>query len=168
MPQELVVITPENAEIRVPLAGTFSRAAAFVHDFCLQMIGLIFLEIVIVIIVDKLRYSLFPLFGRDLFNGLNMLIVFFWIYGYYPFFELRNNGQTPGKKAHGIRVIGSNGQKVRLFSSLLRNFLRIADFVPFFFLAGLFSSLMTHRNQRLGDIFAGTVVIREEKTEETR
>lgn len=168
MPQELVVITPENAEIRVPLAGTFSRAAAFFHDFCLQMIGLIVLQIVTMIIFDRLRYTIFPYLSRDFFNGLNMLIVFLWIYGYYPFFELWNNGQTPGKKAHGIRVIGSNGQKVRLFGSLLRNFLRIADFVPFFFLAGLFSTLMTNRNQRLGDIFAGTVVIREENTGETR
>ncbi len=168
MPQELVVITPENAEIRVPLAGTFSRAAAFFHDFCLQMIGLFFLQIVVMIIFDKVRYSFFSHLSRDFFDGLNMLIVFLWIYGYYPYFELCNNGQTPGKKAHGIRVIGSNGQKVRLFGSLLRNFLRIADFVPFFFLAGLFSSLMTDRNQRLGDIFAGTVVIREENTGDSK
>lgn len=158
MPQELIIVTPENAEIRVPLAGTFSRAAAFMHDIVLQFFGLLALQFLYQFVTGMVNpFS----FGRDFFYGLNMLLIFIWTYGYYPFFELLYNGQTPGKKAHGIRVISSNGQRVRLFSSLLRNFLRIADFFPFMFFSGIVATLLTAQNQRLGDLFANTVVIRE-------
>ncbi len=162
MPQELVIHTPENAEIRVPLAGMFSRATAFVHDLAVQIAVLFVEHIVLILLLENyhMRQSVF--YHAGILYGLYLIVIFLTVFGYYTFYELYSNGQTPGKKAHGLRVVTLNGQKVSLFSSLLRNFLRIADFMPFMFLAGVFSVLITDRHQRIGDLFAGTVVIRTE------
>ena len=163
MPQELVVHTPENAEIRVPLAGMFSRAAAFVHDFLVQLVCLAAVHIGFLLLIEEVFRNHRVLYELKLLQGLHLIVMFVLIFGYYTFFELYRNGQTPGKKAYSLRVVSLNGQRVGLFSSLLRNFLRIADFMPFMFLAGMFSALITDRHQRIGDLFAGTVVISTEE-----
>ncbi len=162
MPQELVIHTPENAEIRVPLAGMFSRATAFVHDLVVQIVILFVEHIVFIMALDNYHMRNSIIYHAGIAQGLYLIVVFLTVFGYYTFYELYSNGQTPGKKAHGLRVVTLNGQKIRLFGSLLRNFLRIADFMPFLFMAGVFSVLITDRHQRIGDLFAGTVVIRTE------
>jgi uncharacterized RDD family membrane protein YckC len=159
LPQELIIHTPENAEIRVPLAGMFSRAAAFVHDVLLQMMSLVFVHIGFVFFMEEFRMNHRGLYSSQLLQGLHLLVLFVMVFGYYTYYELFAEGQTPGKKAYNLRVVTLSGQRVGLFSSLLRNFLRIADFMPFMFMAGLLSALITDRHQRIGDLFAGTVVI---------
>ncbi len=163
MPQELVIHTPENAEIRVPLAGMFSRATAFVHDTALQLVLLLVEHLVFATFLSG--YGVGPRMALDsgLATGIYLILVFLTIFGYHTFYDLFRNGQTPGKKAHGLRVVSLTGQRINLFSSLLRNFLRIADFMPCLFLAGVFSTLITDFHQRIGDLFGGTVVIRTEE-----
>jgi uncharacterized RDD family membrane protein YckC len=162
MPQEMVILTPENAEIRVPLAGMFTRAAAFSYDVCMILMGLIFILVgawsgLFVPILG----SLMKFFGGALF-GIYQILAMIWIFGYFPFFELIKDGRTPGKKAFGLRVVTVSGQKLRLFNAILRNFLRIADFLPFLFFAGMFTTFVTERHQRIGDFIAGTIVIKED------
>ena len=163
LPQELVIHTPENAEIRVPLAGMFSRATAFVYDLGIQVALLVVEHIVFIMILDNVRWRSSLLYHLGVVQGFYLIVVFVTIFGYYTFYELFKNGQTPGKKAYGLRVVSLGGQQVGLFSSFLRNFLRIADFMPFLFFAGVVSTLITERHQRIGDLFAGTVVIRTEE-----
>lgn len=161
MPREMVIATPENAEIRVPLAGMFTRAWAFVKDTGNQIVGFFVIEILLFIIQGMINRHANP-FAYDLFRGFSLIIYFVWAFGYHTYFEVFHNGQTPGKKSLNIRVIGINGQKVGFFSSILRNFLRIADFLPALFFSGGVSSLVSEKHQRIGDFFAATVVIREE------
>ena len=163
MPQELVIQTPENAEIRVPLAGMFSRAAAFVHDVAIQFVSLFVVHVIFLVVNQEFLRTGGWFYELRLVQGMYFIAMFVVVFGYYSFFELYRNGQTPGKKAHGLRVVSLSGQRVGLFSSLLRNFLRIADFMPFMFLAGVFTTLITDRHQRIGDLFAGTVVIRTDR-----
>ncbi len=164
MPREMVIVTPENAEIRVPLAGMFTRAWAFVKDTIRQIIGLIIIQITLLIIASQIsRHN--SRFAYDLFQGFNLIVTFVWVFGYHTYYEIFHNGQTPGKMAMNIRVVGANGQKIGFFSSVLRNFLRIADFLPALFFSGGVSSLVSERHQRLGDLFAATVVIRGDSDE---
>ena len=163
MPQELVIHTPENAEIRLPLAGMFSRATAFVHDLASLFVILLVEGIVYVMLLSNSHSATALAADRALLYGVFIIFVFLTVIGYFPFYEIFRNGQTPGKKAYGLRVVTLTGQKISFFSSLLRNFLRIADFLPFLFLAGVFSTLITDRHQRIGDLLAGTVVIRTEE-----
>jgi len=82
-------------------------------------------------------------------------------------FEI-HNGATPGKRAMGILVIQDNGIPVTPAASVIRNFLRIADFLPFFYAAGLMTMILNREFKRLGDLAAGTLVVyRDEKRERT-
>lgn len=87
--------------------------------------------------------------------------LFFFTWGYYAYYEYYNNGQTPGKQYCGIRTVTTNGQSISFFSAVLRNMLRFADFLPFSFLTAVISMLITNKHQRIGDIFADTIVIKE-------
>jgi len=99
-----------------------------------------------------------------------LIIVLFLIFaGYFIFFEWLWNGQTPGKRLLKLRVIREDGRPVTLWEALARNLLRIFDAVPGFVLPvysiGLITIFMSNRDQRIGDMFAGTVVVRERDDE---
>jgi len=88
------------------------------------------------------------------------LVVFFLAEWFYPvFFEVLADGQTPGKKSMGLRVVNHDGTPIGWSASVIRNLLRVADFLPFFYVAGLVSMLCSRSFQRLGDLAAGTLVI---------
>ena len=72
-----------------------------------------------------------------------------------------NGGRTPGKNALGIRVVGRNGEPIDFVTSAVRNMLRIIDFLPLFYLVGSIAIVATQHDQRLGDLAAGTLVVRE-------
>lgn len=71
-------------------------------------------------------------------------------------------GQTLGKRVLGIRVATLDGRRASAGSVLLRTVLRLVDALPFLYLVGLISVVATGRNrrQRLGDLAAGTAVVR--------
>ena len=99
-----------------------------------------------------------------------MIIVLFLVFaGYFIFFEWLWNGQTPGKRLLKLRVIREDGRPITLWEAIARNLLRIFDAVPGFVLPvysiGLITIFLSGRDQRIGDMFAGTVVIRERTDE---
>ena len=85
--------------------------------------------------------------------------------GYFILLEWLLNGQTPGKRMLHIRVIKQGGYALRFFDTLLRNLLRVVDFLPLFYGVGLTSLLLTRDSQRLGDLVAGTLVVYQEPVE---
>src|SRR5262249_234632 len=89
--------------------------------------------------------------------GLAVAFVVSWFYG--GLFETFWNGQTPGKRIMHIRVITVDGRPIRGWQAVLRNVLRTADSLPF---VGIVAATRTKRSQRLGDLFAGTMVVIEE------
>ena len=86
---------------------------------------------------------------------------FLLYYGYFIFFEILWNGQTPGKRSVGIRVIKDSGRRLSALETIARNLLRIVDQLPGFYALGVTVSLLNSRNKRLGDLVAGSIVIRE-------
>ncbi len=94
-----------------------------------------------------------------------IIAVFLIFSGYFIFFEWLWNGQTPGKRLLKLRVIREDGRPITLWEAAARNLLRIFDAVPGFVLpvysVGLISIFLNRRDQRVGDMFAGTVVVRE-------
>jgi uncharacterized RDD family membrane protein YckC len=162
MSQDMVIITPENAEIRVPLAGMFSRAGAFVYDIFVQIVWLVLFYIGAAFSFDFFRFPLHYYSPGLFIYGLLLIFSLVWSVGYYVYHELTNSGRTPGKKAFGIRTVMSNGQDVRFFPSLLRHVLKLADFVPSLFFAAALTMMVTEKQQRLGDLLADTVVIRDD------
>jgi uncharacterized RDD family membrane protein YckC len=120
--------------------------------------------------------ALFAGSTRDLFGrgsglvlgvGVAVLIAlaFLLTWGYFLVFELIWNGQTPGKRIAGIRVLTTRGEPVTLVHALVRNLLRLVDMLPTSYMVGVICILVTRRGQRLGDLAAGTVVVRERHAE---
>jgi uncharacterized RDD family membrane protein YckC len=83
----------------------------------------------------------------------------FW--GYFALFEAYWHGQTPGKRVMKLRVIKDSGRQITLFEALARNLLRVIDYLPSLYLVGVITMLCNKRNQRLGDLVAGTLVVHE-------
>jgi uncharacterized RDD family membrane protein YckC len=94
---------------------------------------------------------------------LLVFILFLLNWGYFVAFEALNKGQTPGKRWTGLRVVQDSGLPIGWREATLRNFVRIADIMPppACFVGGL-AILLSKRGKRLGDLLAGTMVIRED------
>jgi uncharacterized RDD family membrane protein YckC len=164
-PDEVRIETPEQIDLTLEPAGLGSRFVARFLDIDIQ-IG-IFTGVAIVCAVLLALLGGFDLSSKlapGYVGALIALVVFLIQFIYDIFFELRWNGQTPGKYAAGIRVMRDGGAPIDFRASCIRNLLRVVDFLPLFYLGGALLILLGSRRQRLGDLAAGTVVIRERAT----
>ena len=143
-------VTPEAVQLNADIAGVGSRTIALLVDTFLQ--GLVLLPVLFVSLEQGPGGT-----GQAIALGIFVFVVV-WLY--YPAFELLWRGQTPGKRFQGIRVVRTDGQPVGLAPVLVRNLIRIVDVFVLPFLA-LISMVITRRSQRLGDLAAGTMVVRE-------
>ncbi|HMU85673.1 MAG TPA: RDD family protein [Leptospiraceae bacterium] len=172
----LEIPAPEFIVFRAQTAGPMARFMAVFLDH-----AIIFLLLGITAFFAAI-FAAFELAGTKSagFSTFLLLIAFFFLQWFYFFaFEWLNKGRTPGKMALGLRVISIDGTAVDVVQILIRNMLRIADMFPFKFLVwllylptytiGLISSVMSApRFRRLGDLAAGTIVIREIPTEKEK
>lgn len=145
--------TPEGVRFSYYLAGPAIRFMAWFIDL---------LAIAAVMIVFGSLLSLVSLLSPDLSGALYYLLFFVLSVCYSLILEWRWNGQTLGKKLFRLRVLDASGLKLTLFQVVLRNLLRPVDSLPLFYCLGGFVSLIHPQYQRLGDISAGTLVIREQ------
>jgi uncharacterized RDD family membrane protein YckC len=175
----IAIVTPENIAFEYRVAGPFRRFIAYVVDFLLR---------VFVVVVISIALCM----GASWFLGPAtagvILILWFlatWLYG--GVFETFMNGQTPGKRLLGIRVLTVEGQPINGLQAMVRNILRTVDelpplpiqafpfinddpdgvtqiayFIPTFVL-GLIVMSCNRRFQRLGDLVTGTMVVIEER-----
>ena len=159
-PEKLTIDTPEQIALEFPLAGAGSRFLALAIDSFVQIAILAVLGLVGLIAL-WFRSRGFQSLATWVAATL-VLLGFLLYYGYFAAFEALWGGQTPGKRAVGLRVISVTGQPITTFDALLRNLLRIVDQMPGIYAVGVLSIFFTSRNQRLGDLVAGTVVVQEQ------
>ena len=147
--------------LELPLAGVGSRFLALAYDSLLQAAILIGLGLVGVLA----GLVIVPAAGRPgaaVWVFAVLLLLAFVVYtGYFALFEAIWNGQTPGKRQVGLRVIDVSGRPITAYAAILRNLLRLVDQLPGFYALAIVSVLLTERNQRLGDLAAGTVVVHD-------
>jgi uncharacterized RDD family membrane protein YckC len=158
--------TPEQTKIEFTVAGIGSRALALAID-SLILFGAIVIVIVIGFIVASMAAFVSRLAGMWLTAGL-LIVAFLLYYGYFTFFEIFWNGQTPGKRNIGIRVIKDTGRRLTPLETIARNLLRIVDQLPGFYAVGMVVSLLNNQNKRLGDLVTGALVVREGARSEGR
>jgi uncharacterized RDD family membrane protein YckC len=149
--ETLRIATPEGVSLELPLAGLGSRFVALLVDTLLQ--GLVFGLLIVALVVA----------GAGGFAAAAVVAVaaFALLFAYPMAFELGAAGRTPGKRWSSLRVVCDDGSPVTFRSSALRNVLRLVDFLPGLYLAGTIAIFATGKNQRLGDLAAGTIVVRE-------
>lgn len=141
------------------IAGIGSRALAALIDMAI-LLGALLAGILLTALLG--RIGLRPgAWAQALF----LIGGFALWYGYFTFFEGLRAGQTPGKRLAGIRVVRDTGHAVTLAAAATRNLLRIADFLPPPYLLGTVLVALHPRAKRLGDMVAGTVVVRDRPIE---
>lgn len=140
------VETPEGIEFTSSIVGPLPRTLAYSIDFGWRLLVYMVLGIV-------------SIFAGKVGTGVFLVVAFLLEWFYPVFFEVLRNGQTPGKKAMGIRVVNDDFTPVSWGNSIIRNLLRAADFFPVFYLFGLITMVLNRKFQRLGDLAAGTLVI---------
>ena len=153
----VTIATPEGVDLDLRLAGLGSRFVATTIDLLIQSA---------IIVAAGLALVGVDIFSEDaVASGVGaavFAVVFFLVIaGYDILFEVLASGRTPGKRWTGLRVVRTGGQPVGFLTSSIRNLMRLVDFLPFSYLVGIVAILATRRNQRLGDVAAGTLVVRE-------
>ena len=169
--ETLIIETPERVQLEFALASIGNRFLAAAIDHFIQYVAifLVVLMAVFIIGIDILSSAVSAdALLQDVPNwmiAVVIIILFLLFSGYFVFFEWLMDGQTPGKRLLKLRVIREDGRPITLWEALARNLLRIFDAVPGFvfpiYSIGLIAIFLSKRDQRVGDIFAGTVVIRE-------
>ena len=140
------VEVPEGITLSLPVASLVSRSLGYLIDFLICWIFVEILEETLVFLGE---------FGA----GIYYLLVFIVVWFYPVLFEVFYHGQTPGKKVMGVMVINDDGTPIDWSSSIVRNLLRFADFLPLFYAFGLLSMMFSRDFKRLGDFAAGTLVV---------
>lgn len=164
MTREITIVTPEHVELKFELAGLGSRFLAMFVDTMLQSL----ITILVLAVFIALMPGGFGLFGSigwlDSISGwivAAFIIVQFVLWaGYFLYFETVKNGQTPGKKSAGIRVIRDTGHPVDFRAAVLRTVMRFVDSLPGFYGVGMISIFVSSEYRRLGDYVAGTLVVK--------
>jgi uncharacterized RDD family membrane protein YckC len=145
------IATPEGVELELPLAGLGSRFIGLLIDTLIQG------AMIVVALLAALAVG--SAVAAVVISSATVLLVI----GYDVLFEVRAAGRTPGKRAAGLRVVMDGGEPVGLRASLIRNVIRLFEGFATSYLFATISVLVTRSNQRLGDLAAGTLVIREPK-----
>ena len=156
MKDHLSIETPEQIALNYSVAGIGSR-------FYAAMLDTLLLTLIVVIggfVVVSAVVELDDIFGNWL-AAIGGLVVFALFWGYYMLFEVTLNGQSPGKRALGLRVIKEGGYPISFADSAIRNLVRLIDFLPFCYGVGLIAMLTNKNWRRLGDLAAGTLVVRD-------
>jgi len=157
---KLSIDTPEQVALDFSLASIGSRFLALSVDTIIQIAATLALIAAGGLVTLTLRLTL-PLEKQPWVLAV-LVVGWFLIYSaYFAFFEAVWNGQTPGKRVVGLRVISVSGRPISVYEAILRNVVRVADQLPGTYAVGILAIFLTERSQRLGDLAAGTVVVHE-------
>jgi uncharacterized RDD family membrane protein YckC len=146
----LTLATPEGVDLDFALAGLGSRGIALMFDWVLKGLAIAALAVLLLAVV-----------GGSVGLALFLVLSFVVLFAYDVLFEVLASGRTPGKRWTGLRVIEEDGGRVGLRASAVRNVLRMLDGPATLYVVGSIAILASATNQRLGDLAAGTLVIRE-------
>lgn len=147
----LTIRTPEGIEFSLPLAGPFARLLALVVD--LAVIAMF------ASVIEKLAAPL-AVFGVDLAGAVRIVAYFVMSLAYAAVAEWTWRGQTVGKRLMRLRVVDASGLRLEPAQVIVRNLMRFVDALPALYLVGGIACVLSRRRQRLGDLAAGTAVIR--------
>lgn len=167
--QRVDVETPEQIVFSYSVAGVGSRAAAALIDALICLAAVLLLQIVVAVVVRPLAGRALPDAAGRWAIALFLFAQFAVTWGYYVLWEGLRDGQTPGKRRLGLRVVQDGGYSVSFAASAVRNLVRAVDMLPPpLYALGALSAVLSRSGKRLGDYAAGTIVVHERATRVAR
>src|SRR5688572_15061001 len=159
--ETLDIQTPENVAFGYQVAGIGSRFLASLLDTLILLLLQIAVFVALFLILRMFNITLLDGGLASWIYAVFGLVAFLFYWGYYIFFEMLWNGQTPGKRWTGLRVLRADGTPITLSESLIRNLARIVDILPMAYGVGIITMFIDKQSRRLGDIAAGTLVVHD-------
>ena len=161
------IATPEGVDLELTLAGLGSRGIARIVDQVILLAVLLALGFLAGLAGAGSSGDAGPGETGDGAGALAVAAVLVLVlavqFGYDVLFEVLASGRTPGKRWSGLRVVRVDGAPVGFVTSAVRNLVRLVDSLPGMYAVGMVAVLASGRNQRLGDMAAATVVVRERR-----
>jgi uncharacterized RDD family membrane protein YckC len=160
------VRTPESIAFSYELAGLGSRFLALAVDQAIQIATLIAIFAGIILAGTRVAARQTPAVmstkaAESVAIAAIVVIAFVVLFGYFILFETVWNGQTTGKRLLGIRVVRDGGYPIDFGASLIRNLIRVGEQLVGYYLVAAISAVISPENKRLGDLAAGTIVVRD-------
>lgn len=177
-----VVHSPEQVVLHLPVAGPASRILAYAIDYLVIFLLQVAIALLLVLILTSMTGLVESLRGpveaaiQDVDTtdpDSIVLSAFFWLaflaflllqlaaeWSYFVLFDMVSGGRSLGKRVAGLRVVRDGGLPITFGASAIRNLLRIVDYLPTSYLVGLTSIVVSPEGKRLGDLAAGTLVVR--------
>jgi uncharacterized RDD family membrane protein YckC len=167
--ETLVIETPERVPLHFALASIGNRFLACAVDHAIQVLAIALMIIAFTVVANNVSFGNRLAEAPKWVYAVGVVIVFLVFSGYFAFFEWLWSGQTPGKRWLKLRVIREDGRPITFFEAVVRNLVRILDMQPApvfpFYSVGFISVFASSKDQRVGDMVAGTVVVREREAE---
>ena len=153
-----------GVDLQLSIAGPGSRSYAFVIDWHIRLlVAIAWFVVVMLVLFGRLTWkprSGAMSAGTELLLTLPALIVYFL---YHPAFEIFTRGLTPGKRIAGVRIVNREGGIPSVSAILIRNVFRLVDSLPAFYVVGLVTTILSRQRLRVGDMAAGTILVRDER-----
>ncbi len=166
MDEQLFISTPEQVAFSYETAGIGSRSLAALLDHLIIIVVLVLMNCALSLLMPAVYAAGFS--GDDagatgvyVLLAVLTLIQFLFLWGYFVLFEIVWRGRTPGKRAAKLRVLRRDGHPIGVGEAVIRNLVRLVDFLPVFYGIGLISMFADKESRRLGDFAAGTIVVKE-------
>jgi uncharacterized RDD family membrane protein YckC len=165
MDRSISVRTPESIAFSYELAGLGSRFLAVTVDMIIQTLTIAGILWGIILAASRVKpvHAVHDSTAQSLATAFIIGILFLVYFGYFIAFETMWNGQTPGKKMLGIRVVRDGGFPIDFAAAAIRNLVRAGEIVLGFYAISAIVSVLSPENKRLGDMAAGTIVVRDAK-----
>ncbi len=154
--EDMVIATPELVAFSYEIAGVGSRFVSALLDLLVALA-------ILVALGATAAFTAGATGNATIAVLVFVLGAFALTYGYFWACEYAFNGQTLGKRAARLRVVGVGGEPITFSQAGIRNLVRFVDFLPGWYAAGLVCLFINGRGQRLGDLAAATVVVRERR-----
>lgn len=162
----LIIETPERVPLHFALASIGNRFLACAMDHAIQGLAIALIALAAMVLASFATIEALFASAPKWVYAVMIILLFLTFSGYFAFFEWLWSGQTPGKRWLKLRVIREDGRPITFWEAAVRNLLRSMDMMPApFYSIGLISVFATTRDQRVGDMVAGTVVVREREAE---
>ncbi len=153
----LTIETPEGISFTLLLAGPVTRFLAWLIDL---------FAIVALNSIAQNVLQVAGVVGAEFVQAAAIIEYFALSTGYGICLEWLWRGQTLGKRVLGLRVMDAQGLRLDFSQIVIRNLLRTIDLLPAFYLVGGVACVFTRNAQRLGDLAANTIVVRNPRIEQ--
>ena len=158
---DLIIDSATGVEVRLRIAGSGTRAYAFIIDWHIRLILALSWYVIAALIYNQRLSIATPFEPRAAWFGLVLLPAFAIFFLYHYVLEVVMRGRTPGKRMAGVRIVRRDGNAASAGALLARNVFRLIDSFPMVYSVGLVTTMLTRNHVRIGDLAAGTLLVHE-------